>query len=401
MEPSDLNADIGHIAPLDSDNIPNENQAHYCFSCEEPMRGAYCIACGQKNDNMRRGVFSLIWELITSVTAIEGRIWRSWRSLLFQPGRVAREFANGRRTYWSSPIRVYLAMSILLFAFMGLTNTHLFGVDLDVEPKDGVEKTDTALTADDLSFKLSTKWFPRQKYIDAINADKNYDLIALKVRHFTSQDILTADDMEAVEAVRKRRENNINQTDNKLKKTPASDGTKNNITDNGTSKDDNFNIDTLNIEVNHKSLDSSRAADLLISFSRNPAVLTNSFNKWLPRLIFILMPFTVLFSALFIRGRGNAMLYDHIVHAAYLHAVAFFFLFIGIILSQFLPPQFIFNILFFALLIYLPISLKRMFGRGWIKTIWTSYGVGFTYLIILITSLSIVIIMDIGNSITI
>jgi len=394
MEPSDVSADIGHIAPLDSDNIPNENQAHYCFSCEEPMRGAYCIACGQKNDNMRRGVFSLIWELITSVTAIEGRIWRTWRALILQPGRVARDYANGRRTYWSSPIRVYLAMSILLFAFMGLTNTHLFGIDLNVEPKEGIEKTETDLTADDLSFKFSTKWFPRQKYIDAINADKNYDLIALKVRSFTSQDILSAEDVAVVEAARERRQNNTN-------KDPAPDGSESGITDNVANEDDNFNIDALNIKISNRDLDSSRAADLLIRFSRNPTILTNSFNKWLPRLIFILMPFTVLFSALFIRGRGNAMLYDHIVHAAYLHAIAFLLLFMGIVLSQFLPPQLILNFLFIALLIYLPVSLKRMFGRGWVKTIWTSYGVGFTYLIILITSLSIAIIVDVGKTVTI
>jgi len=394
MEPSDISADIGHIAPLDSDNIPNENQAHYCFSCEEPIRGAYCIACGQKNDNMRRGVFSLIWEFITSVTAIEGRIWRTWRSLLFQPGRVAREFANGRRSYWSSPIRVYLAMSILLFAFMGLTNTHLFGVDLNVEPKDGIEKIEADLTADDLSFKVSTKWFPRQKYIDAINADKNYDLIALKVRSFTSQDILSAEDLERVEAARNSQQDNAN-TD------PARDESKDGVIDNSAGKDDSFNIDELNIKINDRDLDSSRAADLLIRFSRNPAVMTNSFNKWLPRIIFVLMPFTVLFSALFIRGRGNAMLYDHIVHAAYLHAVAFFFLFIGIILSQFFSPQIIFDILFITLLIYLPLSLKRMFGRGWVKTIWTSYGVGLTYLVILMTSLSIAIIVDVGKTVTI
>lgn len=392
MEPTDITTDTAHIAPLDADNIPNDNQAHYCFSCEEPMRGAYCIACGQKNDNMRRGVFSLIWELITSVTAIEGRIWRTWRTLLFQPGRVARDYANGRRTYWSSPIRVYLAMSILLFAFMGLTNTHLFGIDIDVEPKDGIEKVEADLKAEDLSFKFSTKWFPRQKDIDAMNEDKNYDLIALKVKSFAAQEIVSSEDSDIIETVRELQNNDSD--------TPQRDGDE---TDNTAGSEDveSFNIDDFNIKIQNRHLDSSRAADVLIRFSRNPVILTNSFNKWLPRLIFILMPFTVLFSALFIRGRKNAMLYDHIVHAAYLHAVAFLFLFIGIALSQFFPSRMLFNILFLALLIYLPLSLKRMFKRGWFKTIWTSYGVGFAYLIMLMTSLSIAIIIDIGKTITI
>lgn len=355
MEPTDINAEAGHIAPLDSDNIPNDNQTHYCFSCEQPMQGLFCNACGQKNDNYRRGIFSLIWELITSVTALEGRIWRTWRSLLLQPGRVAREFANGRRSHWSSPIRVYLAMSILVFAFMGITNTHLIGIDIDVAPMDGINKTESELTAADLDLDISTYWFPRQKEIDARNTSKNFELISRKLNSYIQVD----DSFETGE----------------------------NLKPNG-----------LSIEFNNRPIDSPRAVETLIRFSKSPVILTNGFNKWLPRLIFILMPFTILFSAIFIRGRKDAMLYDHLVHAAYIHAVAFLFLFIGIVFSNFIPGSLIFNVLFITLLIYLPLSLKRMFGRGWLKTLWTSYGVGLFYIAFLMTGLISAISLDVGQN---
>jgi hypothetical protein len=42
---------------LDADSIPNENQSLTCFSCEEPMTGLFCYACGNKNDNYRRSVW--------------------------------------------------------------------------------------------------------------------------------------------------------------------------------------------------------------------------------------------------------------------------------------------------------------------------------------------------------
>ena len=95
--------------------------------------------------------------------------------------------------------------------------------------------------------------------------------------------------------------------------------------------------------------------------------------------MFIMMPFTMLIGAIFIRGRGNALLYDHLVHAAYIHAVAFFLLLLGILLSFIFPGATVSKALFVIMLIYLPLSLKRMFRRGWLKTIWTSYGVGFIY----------------------
>ncbi|MEP6343556.1 MAG: DUF3667 domain-containing protein [Maricaulaceae bacterium] len=389
MEPADKNSDIEHIAPLEADNIPNYNQAHYCFSCDEPILGAFCMACGQKNDNFRRGIFSLIWELISSITAIEGRIWRTWRSMLFQPGRVAREYANGRRIHWSSPIRVYLAMSILLFAFMGITKTHLFGIDVNVTPEDGIEVTETAPNAEDLDIKFSTFWFPRQKDIDARNADKNFKLIQIKLNSY--KDALDNPNILIVNPEDDPVLSPNEQEKVKVAKEEIADAT----------EGESLKIDDFNIEINNRKVDSTKAIEQFIRFTRNPVEATNSFNKWLPRLIFIMMPFTVLFSALFIRGHENAMLYDHLIHAAYIHAVAFFFLLLGVALSPVIASSWLFNILIILLLIYLPLSLKRMFNRGWLKTIWTSYGVGLFYLFFLIIGLSIAIIVELGKTITV
>jgi len=91
------------------------------------------------------------------------------------------------------------------------------------------------------------------------------------------------------------------------------------------------------------------------------------------------MPFSMLIGALFIRGKKQAMLYDHLVHAAYIHAFAFLLLFIFILLVHFTPIKGLIFIYITILLIYLPISAKRMFDRGWFKTFLTSYGVGAFY----------------------
>ena len=118
---------------------------------------------------------------------------------------------------------------------------------------------------------------------------------------------------------------------------------------------------------------------IALKLVQDPSTLNAAFYKYLPRIIFLMMPFTMLLGAMFIRGRGNALLYDHLVHAAYIHAVAFFLLFIGILLGLVWPGSLAPKILFIIMLVYLPLSLKRMFGRSWIKTVWTSYGVGFIY----------------------
>ena len=117
--------DLETTGLLDADTIPNANQSINCFSCGESMSGVFCHACGNKNDNYRRSIWSLGIELFASLTAFEGRIWRSLRSLIFNPGQMAREFSNGARQKWTSPIRLYLAMSLLLFGYTAVSYTHL------------------------------------------------------------------------------------------------------------------------------------------------------------------------------------------------------------------------------------------------------------------------------------
>ncbi|HHL43773.1 MAG TPA: hypothetical protein ENJ42_09150 [Hellea balneolensis] len=132
-------------------------------------------------------------------------------------------------------------------------------------------------------------------------------------------------------------------------------------------------------------LSPNRMSKLFLQIVRNPGLVNGIIYKWLPRIMFLMMPITMFIGILFIRGRGNALLYDHLVHAAYIHSVAFFLLFLGVLLMYILPGALVAKTLMVILLIYLPLSLRGMFHRGWIKSIWASYGVGFIYLLIVST----------------
>jgi len=383
---------------LDGDGIPNENQTHICMSCEQAFTGIYCKHCGQKNDNYRRSLFSLLVELGATLTALEGRIWRTWGALLFKPGKVAREFADGARMKWSSPIRTYLAMSLILFGFMSLTQTHIFSFDVNVQPKSGVTKPKSELTADDLTFDFRFNMLERQKDIEARNNSRDFELIKKKLLKDDGSlrldfEIGEADSDEDKDQAQNGQAGraaapdmpNLTQIEDNLKTVmPEADEFNLGVDDGGQ------------IMINGKPLQQGQAAEFLLNFIQNPAVVTNSFRVWLPRLIFFLMPLTMLIGAVFIRGRENAMLYDHIIHAAYIHSTAFFLLFIGILLSYIFPGGTIANIVFWILMIYLPLSLRRMFKRGWIKTIWTSYGVGVIYTIFLFIGMVVILINSFG-----
>ncbi len=368
---------LDHIAPLQEDSIPDGNQSHFCFSCEEPVTGLYCAACGQKNDDYRRSILSLIKETLASITAIESRIWRTWAALIFQPGRVAREFSNGRRSYWSSPVRVYLAMSIILFGFLSVSQTQIFNLDVDVAPKKGVTKPGNALTIDDVVFDLDIGFFQTQRAINARNAEKNFDLIRQKITSFSDFDITVTNN--GITSQKTPSETTIIENPSDPIET----------VDTGSIDEGNSNDPLI---INGQPIDSESFADVAIMIIQEPGRLNNALKVFLPRIMFAMMPFTMLIGAIFIRGRGNALLYDHLVHAAYIHAFMFFLLILGIFLSRITSGDFIIKAISLSLLIYLPLSLKHMFKRGWIKTFWASYGVGLIYLISILTIMSIIIL---------
>jgi len=388
---SDLSGeDIEHAGILDADNIPNDNQSHQCFSCKQVFTGIYCNGCGQKNDNYRRSLFSLLIELGGTLTAIEGRIWRTWGALLFKPGKVAREYADGARTKWSSPIRTYLAMSLILFGFLALTNTHIISFDVNVKPKDGITKPRADLTAEDLSFESAIHMLERQSEIDARNATRDFELIKRKMLNEDGSlridlDIGEEDEADLNEA--------IEDAKSQIRDFENQENTKINANGRSIVVDDNGQI-----SVDGKPIEGRRISEFVFDFMQNPAVVTDSFRIFLPRLLFFMMPITMFIGAIFIRGRNNAMLYDHIIHAAYIHSVVFFLLLLGILASYVLPGSLVGRTIFIVLLLYLPLSLKRMFGRGWFKTIWTSYGVGFIYSIILFTGLCVILVKTLSDA---
>ena len=60
-------------------------------------------------------------EFIGHYVALEGALWRTLRMLITQPGRLTREYLEGRRRRYVLPLRLYLTCSFLFFLVLKLT----------------------------------------------------------------------------------------------------------------------------------------------------------------------------------------------------------------------------------------------------------------------------------------
>lgn len=97
-----------------------------CRNCDTPLRGRYCAHCGQKRfieSDRRFG--HLLAAFLASATDLDGRFWRSVGALLFQPGRIARDYIDGARLRWMSPISLFLLANLVFFLMPALTDMSL------------------------------------------------------------------------------------------------------------------------------------------------------------------------------------------------------------------------------------------------------------------------------------
>jgi len=451
------------------DNIPNENQNLSCFSCGESLTGLFCHACGQKNDDYRRSIWALIKETFASVFSLENRMWRTWVKLITKPGMVAREFADGKRTSWTSPVRMYLALSIILFGYLGLTETRIFSIQTNIVPKAGF--TGPVETLADASVDLNPDFgfFRRQTEIDRLNkgtdfqrvsklllgtsryvfvydkdlstlgaspsderlvssnswpdysdteerssnkndkvdiqtkrdaalniykdriaeAVKSYNqILATSVNEYTLFDRLINDDFnesfDLLSELRLSKNENVKRTAEQMLQALESELdllglTRYDLHRLPTEIHTDFGMDLGESQINGVKLTQTNVREMAEEVLRKPALLNDGLSKYLPRIMFLMMPFAAFIGLIFIRGKKTALLYDHLVHATYIHAVAFAFLLVLIILSQWTPIFGLMQIFLLGVAIYLPLSAKTMFKRGWVKTIFASYGIALLY----------------------
>ena len=95
--------------------LPSHTHAE-CLNCATKLQGRYCHNCGQSADDHHRSIGHLLWEAIEGFTHLDGRLANTLPALLFHPGKLARDYIEGRRMRHVPPFRLFL-VSLLIFMF--------------------------------------------------------------------------------------------------------------------------------------------------------------------------------------------------------------------------------------------------------------------------------------------
>lgn len=85
-----------------------------CSDCGAETSGNFCANCGQPT-HVHRTLLHLGEELLHGVMHFDARIWRTLPLLAFNPGRLTREWVEGKRTRYVSPLAMFLFTIFVMF----------------------------------------------------------------------------------------------------------------------------------------------------------------------------------------------------------------------------------------------------------------------------------------------
>lgn len=86
-----------------------------CLNCSARLQGQYCGVCGQRARTRLISLWELISDAFGDLLEIDSRLWRTLIPLLRRPGRLTRDYLEGRRARYMPPFRTYLVLSVIFF----------------------------------------------------------------------------------------------------------------------------------------------------------------------------------------------------------------------------------------------------------------------------------------------
>jgi hypothetical protein len=117
-----------------------------CLNCHARLRGQYCGHCGQRSRNRLISIWQLLQEAFGDLLELDSRLWRTLVPLLTKPGRLTRDYLEGRRARYMPPFRTYLVLSVIFFVVAFFDPQKDLSLFFEPEPKPTAEEIAQAET---------------------------------------------------------------------------------------------------------------------------------------------------------------------------------------------------------------------------------------------------------------
>lgn len=304
-----------------------------CGNCGYAFKDAdnFCPDCGQSNRTHKRPLRYFIREFFEDLLSLDARAFLTLRDLVLKPGKLTRRYNNDHRATYTPPLRFYVLVSLLFFLSVSWLSQS--GIRLaDSELSEAIAEPDSLFDG----MTLTLFW--------GLHLEPD-DFKALQ-----RTDPLTMESIDSVLTARGKRANWLDKR-TVLGLAPLLDG----------------------------------------SFS-----LEQYYNKLLSNFsysLFFFMPLMALFlKLLYIRRRQFYT--EHLIYSIHLHTFSFLLILVVLWINHFqdvvnlAPPAIL------GIMVYMTISMKVVYGQGWLKTMMKGALVFWVYVFTVFTGFSLLLLLS-------
>ncbi len=327
-----------------------------CLNCNQKLDKSerFCPNCSQLNSTKKLHFKDLFSEFFGSIFAYDSRIMLTLRVLLFRPGKISKEFVEGRRMRYANPFRFYLSVSIVFFLLSGLISkfneyTKTYKEEMTMSTRSSNIKTfddEETVKIVQEALKESNIKVPDSALVN-LNT-KNFRKINKEVVYLSEAQFDTISRGERLYK-KARIYNDFYSKNNTLKPHEALHQI-------------GHNNSAYNRWLYKKVIDFS-------FFKDNPDVAYNYFISKLPVVIFLFMPIFALFIKLIYIRKNKYTYMEHLVFAFHVQSMLFVLLIFSEIFDYAFSTSLFTTLALFVFGFYLYKAMRKFYEQGRFKTI--------------------------------
>jgi len=92
-----------------------------CHNCHTvlSLENNFCSHCGQENHDLKVPIGHLAFEVFEGFTHFDTKFYNTMRAIFTSPGKITKDFLEGRRGRYVPPVRLYFLISFIFFFGLG------------------------------------------------------------------------------------------------------------------------------------------------------------------------------------------------------------------------------------------------------------------------------------------
>jgi predicted RNA-binding Zn-ribbon protein involved in translation (DUF1610 family) len=318
-----------------------------CLNCEKTIspNDHFCPNCGQINNTSRISLNYYFSEYLTGFFSFDNRFFKTIIPLLFKPGKVTREFIEGKRKKYVNPFQLYLNITIIFFLLIGLFST----IDnfRDSKKMNNIEQNESE---DLISALDSLKTIVINK--DSISTTKNEISIDFTLDSLNNSSNKNGPIISSFKKI-------FIKVTKFIKYDEEHD--KVNIS---------IALKELGYEDNYWNVFYYSKAKNINKYINDPDFRKSYSDNLISKIsiaLFLLLPvFTLFVSLLYIRNKYNYS--EHLVFVFHTQTVFFILLILSVIIDRYLTSDWATTLAIFLFLSYLFVALRNFYKQGKFKT---------------------------------